>query len=59
MTSAAPALDILNHCVIEIKAISVVRAYLDILHERIYRTTTLQSGMSSPSSAIDVAIYET
>ncbi len=55
MPRAAPALDILNQRMVEIKPSARVSIANPLLSASTDLITTLQSGISSPSSAIEVA----
>ncbi len=55
MASTSSALNVLDESSIEVKSVGrLVRAYA-LFHGIRYLMTKLQSGISSPSSAIDVA----
>ena len=55
MTCTTSTLYVLNKCIVEIESVSGFSAYLQGKAQSVYRTIKLQSGISRPSSAIEVA----
>lgn len=55
MSRSTSALNVLNQCMIKIESVGKVKFIKLLSRDLYYRIIRLQSGMSRPSSAIEVA----